>query len=70
MATHILEIEDIKKDGIVETSIARSSGKTRKALIVRTDVTTKEVSFVVLNNKEEKILDLIDDAVNYYNSIE
>lgn len=69
MATHILEIEDIKKDGIVETSIAKSLGKTRKALIVRTNIISKEVCFIVLDN-QENTFDSIDDAVKYYNSIE
>jgi hypothetical protein len=70
MANHDLKIEDIKEDGIIETSIARSLGKVKKSLIVRADIINKEISFVVSSRDEEKIFDTIEKAVEHYNLVQ
>lgn len=64
-----VNIEDIKSDGIVETTITRSSGKVNKALISRTNLNTKEVEIIVLNDWEEIFFETIEEAVEKYNSI-
>ncbi|KAB7891410.1 hypothetical protein [Poseidonibacter ostreae] len=70
MKISIEEITEDKKNTTVECVLSRSRGKLNKTLVVETDILTKVVKFIVLDEEEVEIFDNLEDAVNLYNAIQ
>ncbi len=66
----MISLVDIIKNNIIETTLCKSVGKEkRKALIVKTDILNKKVSFVVLSDYQEVVLNTIEEAIESYSKI-